>query len=209
MIADPDKLNTAEGITGVILAGGAAKRFGGRIKSKLRVCGEPIISRILNSIEGIFSEIVIVTNTPEEFEEYGHRMIKDQYPGIGPLGGIHAALRAVSGGAIFVLAGDMPLIGRELICRQISLYNKIGAGILTPRAGGFIEPLHSIYNTSLLPVLEEFIIVNHSHAVREFLRLVNVSYFKIDEETASGVFMNINSPGDIIVAEKILQNRVV
>jgi molybdopterin-guanine dinucleotide biosynthesis protein A len=82
------------GISGVILAGGNSKRFNGIVKAKIIIEGKTIISRIIETIENIFDEIIVVTNTPKEFQEYtGCKIIGDQFLNKGPLGGIHAALK--------------------------------------------------------------------------------------------------------------------
>ena len=79
-------------ISGGILAGGANKRFGGITKATIIVDGEKIITRMLRTIRDLFEELIIVTNTPGEFQEIsGCRIIEDQYKEAGPLGGIHAA----------------------------------------------------------------------------------------------------------------------
>jgi len=44
----------------VILAGGAGKRFNGLIKPAIAIDGETIISRMIDVISDIFSEIIIV-----------------------------------------------------------------------------------------------------------------------------------------------------
>jgi molybdopterin-guanine dinucleotide biosynthesis protein A len=52
-------------ISGVILAGGSNKRFGGITKANVVIDGETIISRIISTISDLFDEIIIVTNKPE------------------------------------------------------------------------------------------------------------------------------------------------
>ena len=59
-------------ISGVILSGGANKRFDGTIKSNIVIDGKTIISRIINTINDLFDEILIVTNSPTEFVEYNN-----------------------------------------------------------------------------------------------------------------------------------------
>ena len=44
----------------------------GKIKSKIVIGGKTIISRITDTIGDLFSEIIIVTNTPEEFKEFSN-----------------------------------------------------------------------------------------------------------------------------------------
>jgi molybdenum cofactor guanylyltransferase len=193
-------------ISGVILAGGASKRLNGLTKSKIVIGGETIISRMVNTIKDIFSEIIIVTNTPEEYQEFrNYKIVGDQILNIGPLGGIDAALKASSCEAVFVFAGDMPLIDKRLIVRQIEFYNTGKCDILIPQIADFIEPLHSIYSISVLAILEKYLNGKDDYAVREFIKMTNVKYFQLeitDENIQS--FTNVNSPYDRDAVEKIL-----
>jgi molybdopterin-guanine dinucleotide biosynthesis protein A len=189
----------ANRISGVILAGGANKRFGGITKSNLVIDGETIISRIISTISDLFVEIIIVTNKPEEFQKFNqYKMVEDQYLKTGPLGGIHSALKASSEDAIFVFAGDMPFLNKEIISDQINEFNKREHDVFIPKVGQFIEPLHAIYRKSALNHLERFLLEGKSRAVRDFLNEVNVGYLQmIKNEKTEIAFANINSPSDL------------
>jgi molybdopterin-guanine dinucleotide biosynthesis protein A len=193
-------------ISGVILAGGANRRFNGRIKANIIINGKKIISLITDTIGDIFEEIIVVTNTPEEFKESGNcKIVSDQILKAGPLGGIHAAIKASSKEAIFVFASDMPLLNRSIIIRQIEQYNEQKPDVLVPRIDETIEPLHAIYNISLLRTLEEYLLSKQNYAVREFFKLVDVSFIQFDEtEEILTAFTNINTPEDVITFEKLL-----
>jgi molybdopterin-guanine dinucleotide biosynthesis protein A len=195
-------------ISGVILAGGANKRFNGITKSNIVIGGKTIISRISGTISDIFDEIIIVTNTPEEFQEYSnHKIVGDQFLNIGPLGGIHAAIKASTKEALFVFGGDMPLLDKNFIIRQIHSYNDHKCDILIPAVNFKIEPLHSIYNISILKTLEDYLNGDHGYAVREFFKKVNVRYLQVeDPEEVKIFFTNINSPHDIQIVEKLPGN---
>ena len=186
-------------ISGVILAGGTCKRFGGITKANFVIGGKTIISGIIFTIKDLFSEIIIVTNTPSEFQKFNHyKIIEDQYLKTGPLGGIHAALKSSSENAIFVFAGDMPFLNREIITEQINEFCKGAYDVLIPKVDQFIEPLHAIYRKSVLKDLERFLSEGKTLAVRDFLSEVNVGYLQIPKtETSNLAFTNINSPSDI------------
>jgi len=189
----------ANSISGVILAGGTNKRFGGITKSNVVVGGKTIISRMISAISDLFDEIIIVTNKPEEFREFiQYIIVEDQYLKAGPLGGIHAALKASSEDAIFVFAGDMPFLDKEIITDQINEFNKTEHDVLIPEVNQFIEPLHAIYRKSVLNDLERFLSEGKSRAVRDFLSEVNVGYFQVPKTRKSEIaFANINSPSDL------------
>jgi molybdopterin-guanine dinucleotide biosynthesis protein A len=186
-------------ISGVILAGGASKRFGGITKSNVVLRGERIISRIINSINDIFDEIIIVTNDPSEFREFTTcKIIGDHYQKAGPLGGIHSALKSSAHDAIFVFAGDMPFLKKEIIAEQINQFCLNDYDIMIPLIGEFIEPLHSIYRVTVLDDLERFLTGGKNRSVRDFIKLLNVGYLQIEEsEENKRAFTNINSQSDI------------
>jgi molybdenum cofactor guanylyltransferase len=187
------------GISGVILAGGANKRFGGITKSNIIINGETIISRIIGNIHDLFEEIIIATNNPSEFPEFAkYKIVEDQYLKAGPLGGIHAALKSSKQDAIFVFAGDMPFLKKEIIAEQIRQFRLKEYDILIPKIGRFIEPLHSIYRVSVLSDLERFMTRGKNRSVRDFISEMNVNYMQIQEsEENKRAFTNINSPSDI------------
>jgi molybdopterin-guanine dinucleotide biosynthesis protein A len=186
-------------ISGVVLAGGANKRFGGVTKANIVVAGNTIISSIILTIDDLFDEKIIVTNNPEEYQVFSQcKTIKDQYLKAGPLGGIHAALKSTSAYASFVFAGDMPFLDKKIIKDQIDEFTRSEYDILIPMVGKLIEPLHAIYRKSVLDDLERFLSEGKSRAVRDFLFELNFGYFQIPETEASRIaFTNINSPSDI------------
>jgi molybdopterin-guanine dinucleotide biosynthesis protein A len=198
-------------ITAAILAGGPASRFSGVVKSNLVIGGETIIARSISVLKELFCEIIIVTNTPGEFTGYSEfKMVRDQYAGIGPLGAIHAALHAASFDAVFVFAGDMPLLSQTLIEEQIKFFEKNSCDILVPERGKSIEPLHSIYRKSVLNRLDDYLSVENNNAVREFFRSVDTKYMELDDtDIIRNIFSNVNQPSDIQVIERIIKGETL
>ncbi len=74
--------------TAAILAGGRARRLGGRDKSRLVVGGRTILERQLDVLRRLVPRIVIVANAPEQFADAGVPVLADAVPGCGSLGGI-------------------------------------------------------------------------------------------------------------------------
>jgi molybdenum cofactor guanylyltransferase len=188
-----------EKISGVILAGGAGSRFNDRLKPKIVIDGESIISRIISVVKDLFDEIIIVTNNPEEFGEFSFcRIVQDEIPNAGPLGGIHAGLKSSANNAIFVFAGDMPFLDKRIILRLIDVFDSAEDDAVIPSVNEYIEPLHSVYSTSLTENLEAYLKSDQSHAVRDFIKSLNVKYIKFNSsEKNKRAFTNINSPSDI------------
>ena len=186
-------------ISAAVLAGGAATRFDGRMKSKIIIDGNTIISRIISVIRDIFDELIIVTNDPEEFSDFNFcKIVQDEIPKAGPLGGIHAAMTASSNDAVFVFAGDMPFLDRDIIIKLVETFNKSDCNALIPVIEENIEPLHSIYRSSLTGNLDSYLRRHESFAVRDYIKTLNVRYLVLEGSEKNKVaFTNINSASDI------------
>jgi len=78
--------------TGVILAGGLNRRFGGRNKALMEVGGQTVLDRVLSAFAGLFSETMVVTNTPLAFLSCESLVVTDIIDLRTPLAGLHAAL---------------------------------------------------------------------------------------------------------------------
>lgn len=185
-------------ISAVILAGGEGKRLGIPVKAKVLLGGRPVIDGILEKIEGIFSEIIIVTNNPAEFSDYPCTVVTDIFKGAGPLGGIHAAMTYSDSKSFFVFAGDMPFLNRDLIIRMAGCFKDKATGILVPRTGTMIEPLHAIYSRELLPTIEKLVTGSTNASVRDlFISEITEWFDTGDSSEILRAFTNINTPGDL------------
>jgi FdhD protein len=186
-------------ISGVVLAGGSARRLGGTSKTNIIIGGRSILERITDVIGDIFDELIIVTNNPGEFITYPQYMItKDKFPGLGPIAGIHSGLLSCSGNAVFVFAGDMPFLNKMLILEMISYFETVHGDILVPKIGTNIEPLHAIYGKRALVNLEKFIASGKSMAIRDFILSRKYSAFNVEDTPDNRIaFTNINSPQDL------------
>jgi molybdopterin-guanine dinucleotide biosynthesis protein A len=198
--------NLADNISAVILAGGENKRFSGIIKSNIIIDGSTIIKRIIDTVSEIFREIIIVTNSPDEFHFYPNcRIVGDQFKKVGPLGGIHAAIEASTKKSVFIFAGDMPFLDKKIIMNQIELFSQLSSDALIPRINRSDEPLHSIYSCSIYGKLDDYLSSSTQYAIRDFLRNVKVSYMELeDSEKTKRAFTNINTPED---AEEVLLQK--
>lgn len=196
-------------ISAAILTGGSASRMKGVSKSGLFVAGETVINRILRTIDDLFSEIIIVSNARRDLPDIRNCIIvSDIIHGRGPAGGIHAALQNTDSQAVFVFAGDMPLLDRSIILQQISLCNSVNYDILVPRYGNNIEPLHSVYSSHLAGKLGEFISDGKNNAIRDFFNEVNTVYMDLPDNYETRIaFSNINNPEDLVEIDRIIKTE--
>lgn len=151
-----------------ILSGGEATRAGGVNKSFIEIEGKKIIEHQLGRLSPVFgpscgSEIVLVTDRPEDYAAYELRTICDvteaEVPGAGDrsaLRGIVTALRDNPAGWSFIIANDMPWPDAELIGRMWRRARGEDEGTTVEfRAGAClvsdsrVQPLHGIYSGAL------------------------------------------------------------
>jgi molybdopterin-guanine dinucleotide biosynthesis protein A len=141
-------------IAGIIMAGGTSSRFGSN-KALALFHKKPVIQRVAETISPLFPTCLLSTNTPETYTFLGLPTVKDIYPNAGPLGGIHAALKATDKPRCFVVGCDMPFLAPQLIRFLCNLSAKGDWDVVLPWPASGPEPLYGVYSRSALPVIEK------------------------------------------------------
>ena len=184
-------------ITGVILAGGESRRYG-RNKAFVKVNGIPLIERVMGVMQSVFQNLILITNTPEEYAYLKLPVHQDLIKGLGPVGGIFTALTAIPDDAGFFVACDMPFLQRELIRHIVKKQG--GFDVVVPRISGQMETLHALYNKRCLPAIRR-LIDSRQYQVFRFFSEVSVRYVNEDEirrfDPELRSFLNINKPQEL------------
>ena len=128
-------------VSGAILAGGRATRFGGANKALLRLGDSRIIDRLIAVLAPVTSDIFIVATDPLPYAGLGLRVVPDAVTA-GALGGIYTAIVASPHPRTLVLACDMPFVTTELLQHLASIED---ADIVIPRSRRGREPLCALY----------------------------------------------------------------
>lgn len=190
--------------TGVILAGGAASRYGGLPKGLERVGGRRIIDRVAESLTEVTDTLLLVANDPAAAAWLPNaRLGTDLVTGAGGLGGIHAALHHAQS-AVLVVAWDMPFVPAALLARLRALGD--GADVAVPESGSRrgVEPLCAFYAPSCLPAIERSLREGDRRVVG-FHEHVRVARLPAGDVSAFGdpdlLFLNVNTPDDLARAE--------
>jgi len=194
------KNKVVNNITAAILAGGKNSRMSGFNKALIEINGITIIQKTIKILQGIFGEIIIITNSPEEFKlfEKETTIVADTIKNSGPLGGMHAALSVTSKKAVFFVACDMPFLHNALILRQLKDFERTNCECLVPRIGNSIEPLHAVYKKALEGKIESFLKESTDYSVRSFLETVNVCYWDLKNSRMNReIFKNLNTKEDL------------
>jgi len=190
--------------TGVILAGGAAVRYGGAPKGLERVGGIRIIDRVAAALRDVSDELWLIANAPEATTWLPEaRVGADVITGAGGLGGLHAALHH-TGTDVVLVAWDMPFVPAALLGRLRDLGR--GADVVVPDSGSRrgIEPLCAWYGQTCLPAIEASLDAGDRRMIgfHDRVRVARLPAGAVAEfGDPATLFMNVNSPDDLILAE--------
>ena len=184
------------GVTGIILAGGKSSRMGSN-KALLPYRGGRFIESIYRQLSGLFDEVIVVTNTPEQYEFLGCRMVPDIYRDMGALAGLHAGLTNCRTPHIFAVACDMPYLNDSLI-RTLVARRHLG-DVIIPESDDGLEPLHAVYCRSCISAMETSLEAGRRRLISFFpeIRVTIIPYDTVrfvDPDLDS--FRNINTPRD-------------
>jgi molybdopterin-guanine dinucleotide biosynthesis protein A len=184
-----------------ILAGGRAARFGGRDKSALLVDGRTILDRQLEALAPVTGEVMIVGGD--------RATIHDSVPDCGPLGGLHAALGAARGEALFLAACDMPYLSPAFIGFLLSLTE--GVDVVVPRSERGYHPLCAVYTRACLePAAAR--LADRRLKMRELIDSMRTRVVPIEEIRPFGdpdrLLANVNTPADYAGLEALQGHKL-
>ena len=166
-------------MTAVILSGGKSSRMG-KNKAFLKFKGKTFLERQIEALNEIFEEIIISTNSPEEYQNFNLPVIEDVYHDKGPLGGIYTGLINSKSFYTFFLACDMPFIEKKLI-KSLQVFTKDkDYDVIVPINSNRLEPLHAIYSKNCINPIKKQIDTNNLKII-DFYPQVKVKRVEIDK----------------------------
>lgn len=177
------------GLAAGILAGGRATRFDGVNKGTLVVGSTAIVDRLLDAVHEVTDDIFIVGRDDPAWTSRGLRVIADDVPGAGPLGGIYTALVHSPSDRTLVVACDMPFVSAALLRRLAAVED---ADVVIPRHARGYEPLCAIYSRVCTDDMRERL----DRGINEASRLpagVRVTELDVTDDV---MFVNVNTPHD-------------
>ena len=198
-------------VAGVILAGGLARRMGGRDKAFITLGGRPLVAHAIERLSPQVGALAINANGgAERFSQFGLPVIADTVEGFaGPLAGILAGVlwaREQAPGARWVVsaATDTPFFPRDLVARFLAAVRESGARMACAVRKGRAQPVFGLWPVDIAEDLEHALVDEDLRKIDLFTaryKLASVSF----DEAADDPFFNINRPEDLAHAEAILQ----
>lgn len=202
-------------ITGVILAGGRARRMGGIDKGLVTLAGKPMVQWVFDVLSQQVDQVIVNANRNREV--YGAlssadvqvSVVADARDGfLGPLSGMSSAMAAIASTHsddsdvddwIVTVPCDSPFLPDDLVSRLRQ--SSEGADIVTCHDGERLQPVFSLIRVSLLPSLDEFLDAGERKIDRWFASQRHAtSDFSHTPET----FININTEDERVEVESKL-----
>jgi molybdenum cofactor guanylyltransferase len=180
-----------------ILAGGQARRFGGRDKSALPVGAASILERQLAALRALTPHILIVGGDPSRGQAAGVPTVPDRLTGTGALGGLYTALIEAPTEQVLVVACDMPFV----TARFLAYLAARGAGVeaAVPRDARGPHPLCASYTRDVAGRLREQLDRGQLRVV-DAVAALNVRYLEPDElspfDPDGSLLANVNTPDE-------------
>jgi len=181
-----------------VLAGGKGKRLGGRPKGLLEAAPGICImeKQVAELVSSGIEEVIILANDPRPYRSFGPNIVSDLRIGIGPLGGIEAAVSHYTSWfkATLFLPCDLPGITAGEIRILKDSFVKAKAGVAVAVARGILqEPLCAVVDNELLPAITKAI-DEGKRRVGEVWQNLGAVFVPFSNPEP---FFNVNTPGDL------------
>src|SRR5688572_12198546 len=135
----------------IILAGGKSSRMG-QDKGLMPVNEKPMVQFVIDADKKVGTDLILVTND-DRYKQFGHPVIKDEWPEKGPLAGIYTGLKHSAFDYNLVLSCDIPYIHEGVL--EFLVESCTGYDITVAESAGKIHPLIGVYRKTCLPVIQQ------------------------------------------------------
>lgn len=183
-------------ITGVVLAGGRARRMDGQDKGLLSLAGQPLVVHAVRRLSPQVSTVLINANRNlPAYEAFHCPVIRDSLgPYYGPLAGLLAALSAAATPLLLSMPCDSPWLPADYAQRMYTALLANRAELSVAHDGQRLQPVFALLNTQLEESLQRYLEaggrkIDHWYAAHTMAL--------VDFSDHPEMFRNINSPADL------------
>lgn len=193
-------LPSVTSVTGVVLAGGLARRMGNVDKGLQLLEGSPLIAWVLQRLAPQVGEVLINANRNRDvYAAFGHRLVEDCIGGFaGPLAGMHAGLSEAIYERVAFVPCDTPFLPEDLVSRLLAPLKDESVDLSVAKTGTQAHPVICVARRRLLPHLAAFL--DHGERkVDAWYATLNVAEVAFDDQP--GAFRNVNTLEELRAAE--------
>jgi len=168
----------------------------GQNKALMLLNGKRIIEYVYEMFGSFCDEIIISTNSPEEYDFLNCKKQMDLYENIGPIAGLHAGLKASNHEINFICSCDTPFVSKDLF---LFLHeNAKNYDIITPAHQGITEPIIGLFRKETFQIFEKAI-QNKLYSPPKVERTTKQLILEVSEQCkfyTEKLFININTFSD-------------
>ena len=188
--------NANGGITGLILAGGVARRMGGGDKGLTELAGKPLIEYALARLAPQVDALIINANrNVARYADYGHPVVTDQRQGFqGPLAGMASGLKAAETEFMVCAPCDSPLLPEDLVERLFRQLREQDAELSVAHNGERLQPVFTLMRTALADSLLAFL-DGGGRKIDQWFQRHRLAVADFSDQPAA--FSNVNSPEEL------------
>lgn len=190
-------------LTGLVLAGGAGRRWGGQDKGLLALAGRPLAAWVAAALAPQCATLLISINRNHAaYRALGYPLVTDRWPGfLGPVAGIASVLAQINTPWLLTAPCDTPLLPADLGLRLLSAAQAQNTSLAIAVAGGRAHFLHALIARGLADDLETYLI-RGGRSMRGWLEHHAVATATFDDQVPA--FVNLNDP---ILWARMVQDR--
>ena len=196
-------MKSHKNVTGLILAGGKARRMGGIDKGLVSLKDRSMISYIIDALKPQVNHIIINANRNiPDYEKFGYPVIRDDIADYqGPLAGMASGLKHAKTDYIVTAPCDGPLLAHNYVKTLLESAHKNNTQISVAFDGNRLQPVYALLHKELLLDLNEFL----SSGERKIDRWYEKHHYaQADFSACPEMFTNINTLEDIHTANQLI-----
>lgn len=204
-------------LAAIVLCGGKSLRMG-EDKASVRLGSETLLQRCCRLISCFADPVVVVAAPAQELPELDDviDVVRDDFPGEGPLGGLLTGLRHVGETVnneecpVWVASCDTPFVNAGVVQTMVSGLGDFDA--VAVRHGDQINPHSAVYRTGVAETVEKVVSrgERRATAIFEYLSLKTVDSSVLREfDPLLSFLWNINTVEDLECAKARLGEKHV
>jgi molybdopterin-guanine dinucleotide biosynthesis protein A len=202
----------AQGVVGVILAGGQSRRMGGGDKSLRLLRGRTLLEHVIARAKPQVEVLLVNANgDPSRFAPFGLPVLPDAVGGFaGPLAGVLTGLEWARDNAprcpwVASFATDAPFFPLDLVARLRAEAEQARADIALAASGGRRHPVFGLWPVRLAAGLRAALVEEGVRKVEDWTSRYRVAIADY-EALPLDPFFNANRPEDLAEAERLLSS---
>jgi molybdenum cofactor guanylyltransferase len=183
-------------VTGVILAGGLARRMNNRDKGLVRFKNQPMVSYAIATMKTVVDQTIINANRNiPEYQAFSLPVICDLTDSFdGPLAGVLTAMMFAETGVLLVMPCDSPLVKAGHLQKLLSTRAGNDADVAVAFDGERLHPVFMAIKVTLKPSLQAYLL-SGQRKLETWLEQQKM--VKADFSAEPEIFVNINSMAEL------------